>query len=86
MDGTSQAIGHDRAMDHQWQFGGTLERRLAACDTVIFLDLPRWLCLLRVIRRRVRYRNQARLAMAAGCHERLSLGFIGWILSYPKQR
>jgi len=67
-------------------FGGTLERRLAACDAVIFLDLSRWLCLWRVIRRRVRYRDQARPAMAAGCHERLSWRFIGWILGYPEQR
>ncbi|QBB72527.1 DNA topology modulation protein [Pseudolysobacter antarcticus] len=66
-------------------FGGTLERRFAACDTVIFLDLSRWLCLWRVLIRRVRYRGQVRPAMAAGCHERLSLRFIGWILGYPQK-
>lgn len=66
-------------------FGGTLERRLAACDTVIFLDRSRWLCLWRVLRRRIRYRDKTRPAMAAGCHERLSLRFIGWILGYPEK-
>src|SRR5687767_15631826 len=25
-------------------FSGTFEHRLGACDTVIFLDLPRWVC------------------------------------------
>ncbi len=28
-------------------YGSTLERRLAACDTVIFLGMPRLLCLRR---------------------------------------
>src|SRR5207247_6652305 len=31
-------------------YGGTLDLRLAACDTVVFIDLPRVVCLLRVLR------------------------------------
>jgi hypothetical protein len=30
-------------------YAGTLDRRLAACDTVIFLDLPRTVCLWRAV-------------------------------------
>jgi len=67
-------------------FGGTLERRLAACDTVIFLDLPPWVCLWRVLRRRIRHHGQARPDMTAGCHERLTWDFVWWILSYPVRR
>src|SRR5262245_11527403 len=36
-------------------YGGTLDRRLAACDTVLFLDLPRVVCLRRVLWRSLRY-------------------------------
>lgn len=64
-------------------FGGTLELRLAACDTVIFLDLPRVLCLWRVLMRRLRFRNQGRPDMSPGCPERLNWEFLRWVWTYP---
>jgi adenylate kinase family enzyme len=67
-------------------FGGSLERRLAACDTVVFLDLPWWICLWRVIGRRVRHHGRTRPEMSAGCNERLDWAFLWWIFSYPWQR
>ncbi len=67
-------------------FGGTMERRIAACDTVIFLDISRWLCLWRVITRRMRHQGRARPDMTPGCHEKLDASFLWWILSYPGQR
>ncbi len=63
-------------------FGGTLERRLAAADTVIFFDLPPLLCLWRVLRRRVRYHGRSRPDMTPGCPEKIDLEFVWWILSY----
>ena len=67
-------------------FGGSLERRLAACDTVVFLDLPRHVCLWRVLRRRLRHHGAARPDMAPGCNERLSLHFLWWIWTYRQRR
>jgi adenylate kinase family enzyme len=67
-------------------YGGTLPARLAASDTVIFLDLPRVVCLWRVLRRWLRHRGHARPDMAAGCDERLSLEFLRWIWDYPRTR
>ena len=64
-------------------FGGTLERRLAACDTVVFLDLSRWVCLARVLRRWWRYRGRARPDMPSWCPEHLSAVYLHWIWSYP---
>jgi adenylate kinase family enzyme len=32
-------------------YGGTLDMRLRDADTVFFLDLPRWLCIMRVLKR-----------------------------------
>jgi adenylate kinase family enzyme len=66
-------------------FGGTMERRLAACDTVVFLDASRWLCLWRVVARWLRHRGEARLDMAPGCHERLDASFLAWIFNYPER-
>ena len=67
-------------------YGGTLDVRLAACDAVVFLDLPRWLCLARVLRRRLRHAGGARPDMAPGCPEQLSWAFVRWIWSYPRRR
>lgn len=67
-------------------FGGTLEQRLAACDTVVFLDPPRLQCLWRVLRRRLQHRAQTRADMAPGCNERLSPDFLWWIWTYRRRR
>lgn len=64
--------------------GQTMEVRLAAADTVVFLDLPRWLCLWRVVRRSLAYRGRVRLDRAAGCEERLDRAFLRWVWTYPK--
>lgn len=67
-------------------YSGTMDLRLATADTVIFLDLPRWLCLWRVIKRRWQYAGKTRPDMAAGCPEQLNWEFLQWIWSYPTRR
>lgn len=67
-------------------YGGTMERRLAVADTAVFLDLPRWLCLWRIVRRRLRYAGRSRPDIAEGCPERLSWDFVRWIWRYPATR
>jgi adenylate kinase family enzyme len=63
-------------------YSGTLELRMQACDTVIFLDLPPHICLWRIFKRSIRYRNRRRPDMAEGCPERLSFEFISWVWNY----
>ena len=58
--------------------------RLAA-DMVIFLDLPRALCVARVVWRAVRYWGRTRPDMAADCPEKLDLEFLRWICHYPRK-
>jgi adenylate kinase family enzyme len=67
-------------------YGGTLDLRLAACDTVVFLDLPRRITIPRVIRRWLRYRSAARPDVAPGCPDRLTFEFLAWIWNYPRAR
>lgn len=67
-------------------FGGTMELRLAAADTVIFLDFPRLLCLWRVWKRRWQYAGKTRPDMRQGCPERLNWEFLQWIWTYPTRR
>jgi len=67
-------------------YGRTLPTRLAACDTVIFLDTPRLLSLWRVLQRSVRYRGRSRPDLPAGCPEVLTWEFVWWIWTYKKRR
>jgi adenylate kinase family enzyme len=67
-------------------FGGTIQMRMAAADTVVFLDLPRLVCLWNVIKRRVRFRGESRPDMTPGNAEKLDLAFLGWIWGYPRTR
>jgi adenylate kinase family enzyme len=67
-------------------YSGTLDIRLEACDTVVFLDVPRSICLWRVLKRVVTYWNGGRADMTEGCVERFDPEFMRWIWTYPKQR
>lgn len=74
----------------QWiidgNFGRTMDSRLELADTVIFLDFPRWLCLSRVIWRRILYWRRTRPDMAPGCRETLDREFLAWIWTYRRTR
>ena len=67
-------------------YGGTLDIRLAACDTVVFLDVPRLVCLWRVVKRQLQHRGQSRAELPAGCPERFTWEFFTWIWTYPARR
>lgn len=66
-------------------YSGTMETRLAACDTVIFLDMPRALCVYRILKRVAFYRKGSRPDMAEGCDERFDWEFIKWVWNYPQR-
>ncbi|MCK6459455.1 MAG: DNA topology modulation protein [Planctomycetes bacterium] len=86
-EGEWQRIVADLVARDAWimdgNFGGTLDVRLAACDTAIFLDRSRWLCLLRIFRRLLRYRGRSRPDMAPGCAEGFDLEFLRWVWNFP---
>lgn len=65
-------------------YSGSLDLRLARCDTVILLDLPRLLCVWRIARRWRTYRGAARPDMAEGCPDRLTPEFVRWVWDYPR--
>ena len=67
-------------------YGGTMALRLAAADTVVFLDVPRIRCLARAVKRSLLHRGRARDDMAPGCPERVTWEFARWIWTYPAVR
>lgn len=66
-------------------YSNTLELRVAACDTVVFLDIPRLICLWRVLKRWALYRGKSRPDMAEGCPEKINLEFIRWVWGYKNR-
>ncbi|PEU14593.1 MULTISPECIES: DNA topology modulation protein [unclassified Bacillus (in: firmicutes)] len=65
-------------------YGFTMDIRVEAADTIIFIDLPRIQCLYRVVKRRIQYHNQTRPDMGEGCDEQLDFEFLKWVWTYPK--
>ena len=64
-------------------FGGTMDIRLAASDTVIFLNFPRLLCTYRAVKRAITFRNKTRPDMGPGCNEKLDVEFLRWVWQFP---
>jgi adenylate kinase family enzyme len=67
-------------------YSDTFDLRLAVADTIVFLDLPRHICLSRVIARSIRTFGRVRPDMAPECRERLDVAFLRWVWTYPSQR
>jgi adenylate kinase family enzyme len=65
-------------------YGGTLPLRLQKCDTIVFLDMPRLLCLWRIVKRNFQYRRGTRPDMAEGCAEKLDFEFVSWVWNYSR--
>lgn len=66
-------------------FGATREMRMSHADTVIFLDLPRYVCLFRILKRTLLYWKRSRPDMADGCREHFDHEFIGWVWNFRRR-
>ena len=84
-----QAIVNNALQGDSWimdgNFGGTMEMRMTACDTVIFLELPPLVCIYRILKRVAFYHGKKRPDMAEGCNEKFDWEFIKWVWNYPVQ-
>ncbi|WP_077624416.1 DNA topology modulation protein [Sediminibacillus massiliensis] len=67
-------------------YSSTMEMRLQAADTVIFLDYSTIRCLYGIIKRRFQYRGKTRPDMGKGCPERLDPQFVLWVARYKQQK
>jgi adenylate kinase family enzyme len=61
-------------------YGGTLELRAERADTIVFLDLPRRVCLARALRR-----VRSPILQAPGCPQKIDLEFLRWIWDFPSK-
>ena len=71
----------------RWIIEGTYldssEPRLNAADTIIFLDIPPWLCLHRIRQRHNKYKGQPRPDLPDGCSDKLNLTCVLKVLGFP---
>lgn len=63
-------------------YGGSLAPRLERADTVIYLDYPIRLCVVRLLRRIAMWRGRSRPDMTDGCPERFDLAFLIYLLRW----
>jgi adenylate kinase family enzyme len=79
----------EAANQEQWIMDGnysrTLAIRLKRADTIIFLDMPRTLCIYRIIKRRIKYHGKTRPDLNEECPEKLDWSFIMWVWNYKKR-
>ncbi|MES5893858.1 DNA topology modulation protein [Bacillus cereus group sp. RP43] len=85
-----RTVQNDLIKEEKWiidgNYGGTMDIRINAADTIIFLDIHRTICVYRAFKRIVQYRNKTRPDMGARCEERFDLQFFKWIWEYPKSK
>ena len=63
-------------------YARTLPLRLEKCDTVIYLDFPRWLCIFGVLKRVLTTYGTVRPDMPEGCPERFDWEFLKWVWNF----
>ena len=66
-------------------FNRTMEMRLERCDTVIYLDFNRFICILGWLKRVITNWGTARPDMAPGCKEWFDPEFAKWLWNFNKQ-
>lgn len=66
-------------------YSRTLNKRLRDADVVFYFDMPRSLCIYRVIKRRILNHGRVREDMAEGCREKIDLEFLKWIWNFRKR-
>lgn len=77
------------ALTDRWIIDGnysrTLDIRIERANVIVFLDIPRWLCMYRIVKRRIHYHGRTRPDLNKDCPEKLDIGFLKWVWNYRKR-
>lgn len=65
-------------------YNRTLDLRVSYCDLIIYLDIPRIVCLYSIIKRRIQYANKSRIDMQKDCNEVIDRSFISYVFNFNK--
>ncbi len=64
-------------------YGATVDIRIRAADTVMFLDFPRTVCVRRAVLRMLLHYGKTRSDMGKECKERIDREFFRYIWNFP---
>lgn len=67
-------------------YNRTMPERVARCDTIIYLDFPRIVCLYGIFKRLLTNIGKTRPDMGEGCPERVDWEFLKWVWNYNKDK
>ncbi|MDL4840391.1 DNA topology modulation protein [Aquibacillus rhizosphaerae] len=67
-------------------YSATMDKRIEAADTVIFLNYSTARCLYGIVKRRIQFHSKTRPDMGQDCPEKLDLEFFMWVASYQKNK
>jgi len=73
-------------IDGNYTSSGAGELRRQRADTVIWFDLPRYVCMTGIMTRIIATYGKVRPEMAPGCPERIDLEFLQYVWSYRQQQ
>lgn len=78
----------DEVKRNKWVIDGnynrTIPMRLKYCDTIIYMDYPRLVCLFRAIKRILKGYGKSRSDMGGNCPERFDMDFLKFIWNFNK--
>lgn len=66
-------------------YNRTIPLRMQHCDTVIFLDFPRLVCMWGVMKRVIKYHGRTRPDMGGECRERFDPEFMKYVWDFRKK-
>lgn len=67
-------------------YGAAIELRLAAADTIVFLDAPRLICVWGAVSRAIRHAGRTRPDMGPGCPERIDPAFLRYVWRFRREK
>lgn len=80
-----KVLRDDDAWIMDGNYSNTLDVRVPACDTIIFLEMPPAVCVYRVLKRVAFSYKKTRSDMADDCPEKFDWEFIKWIWDFSNR-
>ncbi len=77
---------HQEAYIMDGNYSRTIDYRLSFTDTVYFFDFSRYLCLYRIIKRRIMNHGKTREYMGKGCLEGIDYKFMKSVWNFSKNQ
>lgn len=66
-------------------YSGTMDMRMEAADTIIYLDFPTIVCIWGILKRRIMYAGKGRPDVPDGCIEKMDMEFFNWVRTYRRR-